>query len=432
MTDRILSRSVAFAAASMAAVALMSACGRARPESVTLVGVPGQLNQHVSAASDGSTLVALAWAASSESTGTNIFAAVSSDAGNSFSAPVRVNAVEGQADVNGEQPPRVTIERSPDSGSSIVVLWTAKGREGTSLLYARSTDRGRTFGPTTSMPSVDAPGNRGWESMAAAGNGEVYALWLDHRDTAQAMSGHTHRHGADASAKTDGVARAQRSQLFVSSLNGRLAPRAITRGVCYCCKTALTIDDDGTIYAAWRHVYPANMRDIAFTRSRDGGNSFEEPVRISEDEWQLDGCPENGPALSVDASKRIHVLWPTLVRDGNHETLKLFHAFSSDGRTFSPRAALPTSGPAYHPQLVIAADGSLFAAWDEVQSGTRRVRVARGHSDGRGGFGFSAVSLGDDVAGSYPALAALEKQAILAWATRTDDESRIGVARIPY
>lgn len=172
--------------------------------------------------------------------------------------------------------------------------------------------------------------------MAASANGEVYALWLDHRDTAQVMSGHAHHYGADASAKSDGVARAQRSQLFVGSLDGRLAARGIARGVCYCCKTALTADADGTIYAAWRHVYPGNMRDIAFTMSRDGGRSFEEPARVSEDEWQLDGWPENGPALAVDASKRIHVLWPTLVKDGEAETLKLFHAFSADGRRFVP------------------------------------------------------------------------------------------------
>jgi hypothetical protein len=344
---------------------------------------------------------------------------------------VRVTAADRPASVNGEQPPRVVIERSAQDRASVVVLWTAKEGDGTSLLYARSTDGGRTFGVTTPLPGVDAPGNRGWESMAAANDGRVYALWLDHRDTAQAMEGHAHHHGASEPAKMDGVARAQRSQLFVGSLDGTLAPSAIARGVCYCCKTALTTGADGTIYAAWRHVYPGNMRDIAFTMSRDGGHSFSDPVRVSEDDWQLDGCPENGPALAVDAAKRVHVLWPTLVRDGAGETLRLFHAMSGDGRAFTARAALPAAGAAYHPQLVAAPSGALVAAWDEVRSGQRRVRAALGRTGGHGGVQFSDVALGDDTTGAYPALAATRTHAVLAWARRGAPDSRLAIRLIP-
>jgi hypothetical protein len=415
--------------AALLGTALAAACARSQPASVTLIGVPGHRNEHVSAASDGASLVALTWAASTD-TGADIFASVSDDGGESFSTPVRVNTRERQANVNGEQPPRIAIEHSPDGGTSIVVLWTAKGSGGTSLLSGRSTDGGRTFGPTSPMPSVDAPGNRGWQSMAASATGGVYALWLDHRDTVQAMAGHAHQHGADASVRVDGVARAQRSQLFVGSLDGGLPPKSIARGVCYCCKTALTTDLDGTIYAAWRHVYPGNERDIAFTMSRDGGRSFDEPSRVSEDEWQLDGCPENGPALAVDASRRIHVLWPTLVRNGDAETLKLFHAFSVDGRVFTPRVELPTAGAAYHPQLVVAPDGSLVAAWDELEAGERRVRAARGEAGAGGRYVFSGLRVAGDAPGAYPALATTANHTVVAWAQRSGDATTIAVSRL--
>jgi hypothetical protein len=49
---------------------------------------------------------------------------------------------------------------------------------------------------------------------------------------------------------------------------------------------------------------------IAFTLSRDGGRTFASPIRVSDDHWVLDGCPENGPALAVDASRRVHLVWP--------------------------------------------------------------------------------------------------------------------------
>jgi hypothetical protein len=50
-------------------------------------------------------------------------------------------------------------------------------------------------------------------------------------------------------------------------------------------KTTIAAARDGAIYAAWRHVYPGNVRDIAVTMSRDGGRTFAPPVRISDDKW---------------------------------------------------------------------------------------------------------------------------------------------------
>jgi hypothetical protein len=376
--------------------------------------------------------VALVWSATSQATGTNIFASVSADAGLTFSPPVRVNTIERQANINGEQPPRVAFERAADGRRTIVVLWTAKGREGTALLLARSRDDGRTFDPAAPLKGVDAPGNRGWESLASVAGGPTYALWLDHRDTVQAGGGTEHHHqpGSGTSTAGDGVQRAQRSQLFVASLDGTVEPKGIARGVCYCCKTALTTDADGNVYAAWRHVYAGNMRDIAFTLSRDGGRTFAEPVRVSADDWQLDGCPENGPALGIGRDGRIHIVWPTLVPAAGGETLALFHASSTDGRAFTPRRALPVDGPAYHPQMAIGENGRLIVAWDESTSGQRRVRIARGRSDAAAEF--TAAQLDGDTSGSYPALASTGTHAVLAWAEDAQRSARIAIRRIPF
>jgi len=266
--------------------------------------------------------------------------------------------------------------------------------------------------------------------MVTAKDGRVFVLWLDHRDSASSRSSHdAHHHGAHST--EDAVARAQRSQLFVSALDGSVVPTAIARGVCYCCKTALAAGPDGKVYAAWRHVFSGSHRDIAFTMSREGAaGRFAEPVRVSADGWQLDGCPENGPALAVDAGRRIHVVWPTLV-EGPRERLQLFHASSTDGRTFSSRTPLPSNGNASHPQVIVAPDGSLIAAWDELAAGKRQVRVARGRPAANNGVAFSLLSTADDRAGLYPALAATSTGAVLAWARPQEGaQSRIAVTRI--
>lgn len=417
----------------LAGVALVTACAdRQTQVPLALVGIPGQINEHVSLASDGGSVVALTWAASSESSGSNVFAAVSADSGISFSPPVRVNGADSEVRVNGEQPPRVTLVPGSDGTPTVVVLWTARRAGATSLLYAESRDNGRSFGPERSVISEEVNGNRGWESMVATRDGRLFVLWLDHRESATATSAHAeHHHQAGSPATADGVARAQRSQLFVSAPDGSLPPMAIARGVCYCCKTAIAADSEGRVYAAWRHVYEGSHRDIAFTSSRDtAGHMFDEPVRVSADGWQLDGCPENGPALAVEG-RRVHVLWSTLVRT-QQETLQIFHASSLDGRTFTSRTPLPSSGGAAHPQLVSAPDGSLFAAWDELAAGARQVRVARGRASTNERFEFALGSIGDG-AGAYPALASTRTHAILAWARpHSGTESRIAVTRLAY
>jgi len=438
MPDMRIGGSTVLVMSLLATLLLDVACDRApRGARLTLIGVSDHANEYVSAASDGGMMVALAWAATSETTGTNILAAMSSDGGETFSAPVRVNSVQAQADVNGEQPPRVALARGVDGALSVVILWTAKGDSGTSLLYASSRDGGRTFDPTRSLPGVDAPGNRGWESLAAASDGQLYALWLDHRDGAQTMSGHghvmQHRDRPEATPAVDGVTRAQRSQLFVSSLGGSVPPKGIARGVCYCCKTALAAGADGAVYAAWRHVYEGNQRDIAFTMSRDAGRSFAAPVRVSQDEWQLDGCPENGPAIAAAPDRRIHVVWPTLVRANNGEMLRLFHASSEDGRSFTPRVELPALGSPQHPQIAAAPDVTLVVAWDEIAAGRRHVRVATGRANGPDGITFAAEAAGvDDRPGSNPALAVTPRGVVLAWTRRGETGSSIAVERLDY
>jgi hypothetical protein len=351
-----------------------------------------------------------------------------------------VNAVQGQADINVEQPPRVALipGNQPES-PAIVVVWTAKIQPATALLSAQSNDGGQTFGASVPVAGTDkAAGNRGWESTAADEAGRVYVVWLDHRDTASpATDTHmVHQHGASgvpsaSGASVDGVARAQESQLFVGTVGGESPPHSVARGVCYCCKTAVTTGPDGAVYAAWRHVYAGSHRDIAFTMSRDGGRSFGQPVRVSEDGWQIEGCPENGPSLAVEG-QRIHVVWPTLVSEGGRETLKLFHASTSDGQTFTSREPLPTIGAAYHPQLVAAPDGTLYAAWDESETGMpTRVRLARGVPGTNGSLKFEPLDLGADANGSAPALATASNQLIVAWTARMGAQSIIAVRKIP-
>jgi hypothetical protein len=412
------------------------------------LGVKGRGNATPTIAADGS-FVAVAWGGTLPSGATDVFTAVSRDGGRAFAAPVRVNDVEGDARLNGEQPPHVALISHAGHDPAIVVVWTTKGANGTKLLQARSVDGGRSFTPGALVPGSDAAGNRGWEAIAVEPGGRVDAVWLDHREMAKDSSMAASHHDHKSADKPDGVAMAQQSKLFFASLDGTAAPRALTGGVCYCCKTAL-VGGAGTpagssIYAAWRHVYPGNLRDMAFTVSRDGGRTFAPPVRVSEDKWMLEGCPDDGPSMVVDPRGRVHIVWPTLITEktaesakngekagSNHgePTIALFYAMSADGKSFTARERIPTAGLPHHPRVAIGADAALTVAWDEQANGSRRTAVAHGLADDAGHPHFRREGLTTTGSAVYPALAATRDGVVAVWTSGPSTSSSIQVARL--
>lgn len=252
---------------------------------------------------------------------------------------------------------------------------------------------------------------------------------------------------AAAAAKTassDGVAMAQRSSLFYASLGdagGATPARAVERdlapGVCYCCKTALVAGRDGELFAAWRHVYAGDRRDIAFAASRDGGQTFAAPVRVSADDWEINGCPDDGPAMVVGPDGTVHIVWPTVVGTGDDMEGALFYASTRDGRTFTARQRIPTpdNPKPMHPQIALDAAGQLVVAWDEfVFSGRRvaRVRALRVASDGVATFG-PVVTLGGRSAADdaqYPLLASSARGLLVVWTRGAQGATMIETRRV--
>ncbi len=377
--------------------------------------------------------VAVAWG-SAGAGGSDVFLAVSRDAGRTFAAPVQVNTVPGEARLGGELPPRVALSRPSIAGPGaatitadpiVTVLWTARGAA-TEIKTARSRDGGRTFDPPVVLQAPGAAGDRGWPSLAIDAAGTAHAIWLDHRGLAAARGAGGSHAGHRRGAGHDGVAMAQKSRLFHAVAGSAGAgEHELTTGVCYCCKTALAAGPDGALYAAWRHVYPGNIRDIAFTVSRDGGRSFTPPARVHEDGWAIDGCPDDGPAMAVDAGGVVHLVWPTVL-GGDAPLGVLYYATSADGRAFSQPVRVPTLGSPKptHPQIIVDRTGRAVVAWDEVIEG-RRVASARTLALRRDGTldAGAIVTLSPAAPAMYPVLARTDDGVVAVWTTGGESPS---------
>ncbi len=418
------------AAALVAAVSSLLVVSRPpAPTTLVSIGVAGRVNSTPWVAATGS-FVAVVWGASVTGA-TDVFVAVSRDAGQTFSEPVQVNAVQGEAKLGGEFPPRVAlVSRDGASDPEIAVLWTARG-DTTAIKSARSRDGGRTFETPVMLQSPGAPGQRGWPALALDQQGTAHAIWLDHRGMA---AGATHAPHQKTDAVYDGVAMAQKSGLYYASTgNTPASERELAKGVCYCCKTTLVVAPDGAIHAAWRHVYPGNLRDMASIVSRDGGRTFSEAVRVSEDGWAISGCPDDGPAMAVDQMGAVHMVWPTTI-DGAEPEGALFYSSSPDGVRYATRTRVPTlgQGKPTHPQIVVNPNGRMMVAWDEFTDGmrvamAREVKVRPGQPVAFG----PVVRLTPAGPSTYPVLAATSAGILAVWTTGGDAPA-VAARTIPW
>ncbi len=173
----------------------------------------------------------------------------------------RYRASEGQATVAA-------------AGSYLYVAWHDHSPGG-GIRLARSTDRGETFEPTVTV----IEGGAAHPSLAADGR-RVHLVWGDHRDGDQAEV-YTIR-------STDGGASWSNEQ--------RLSDVPFESWV-----PTVAVERD-RVYAAWVDYRDGNEEEY-FTRSPDGGVTWDEPVRLtndSADSW--------APSLAV-AEGVVHLAW---------------------------------------------------------------------------------------------------------------------------
>jgi BNR repeat-like domain len=276
----------------------------------------------------------------------NVMLRHSSD-GVNFSAPVRVNNLDGDATVRNENPPKVAAAAQ----GRVYVCWASeRGKWKGDIRFARSTDGGKTFSPaiTVNSDGANEPAGHAFQSLAVDSKGGVFIAWIDERDKR----------------KED---RGAEIWLAASSDHGKTfsRDRRILTDVCECCRTNLQIDAAGNLYLSYRVVPRSGpmYRDIIIARSVDGGKTFAQAV-VSEDKWEVNGCPVAGPSFSFDKHGAITVIWFM----GAAERPGLYYATSTDnGKTFSTRRLLdPQQKLGKRAQTTGLAGGGIFVAWDDT------------------------------------------------------------------
>lgn len=240
--------------------------------------------------------VALTWV-ERDSLGANVWLALSSDSGEHFSAPLRLNARAGKVSSYSESRPLVAF----GPGGAVTVAWASardSGEYADDLVSRSSDDGGRTFLPETYLNDDHANARstyHGFLALDISSEGAVVAAWIDGRASL-------------------GMGEPARGEIWIaSSDDGGHSWRPNTRvagDVCSCCRLSLRADSLGHVAIAYRTAKD-DMRDPRLALSHDGGATFPFDTLISADRWKLPGCPSVGPALTMNRGGGGHYAWLT-------------------------------------------------------------------------------------------------------------------------
>lgn len=262
-----------------------------------------------------------------------------------------------------------------------------------------SKDEGRTWAPAFAPHHDGTKTQHGFATLFELPGRGVGLVWLDGRDrelnTADPLGGSM--------------------ALYFAAFDTtwkQTAETAVNMRVCECCQTS-AVAVGMEVLVAFRDRSSEEVRDIHVSRLQNGTWTAAQPLH--SDNWTIDACPINGPALSARDSL-VAAAWFTAPNDEG----RAFAAFSQDGgRTWGSPIRLDEVASLGHVDVELLDDGSALASWVESAGGRSQFKVRRVAASGARSESMNVPGAGR-VSG-YPRMARAGEDVLLAWAESDGD-----------
>lgn len=286
---------------------------------------------------------------------------------------------------------------------SLAAHWLVKSGSGTyayDVNIARSKDGGKTWGEPI-VPHTDrTQTEHGFVSLIPLPDGRVGAVWLDGRNLKD-VKGEGDEHTPLPVSMT--------LRYAAIDAEGKLSDEMeLDNRVCECCQTSAALTSEGVI-AVYRDRSEKEVRDIHFVNHRQG--SWSAPRAVHLDNWEINGCPVNGPSIAADGP-RVAVAWYT----GANDSPRVKAAFSSDaGVTFGKLIEVDDGETLGRVDVLLLPDGSALVCWLSGTAEGGAIKVRRVRPDGS--LDPPAVIAKTDISRSsgFPRMARLGDEVHFAW-----------------
>lgn len=331
----------------------------------------------------------------------SIYYAVFSDSSKTFGKPMLIPSTKG-AEVHGEDAPKILFQKD---GTITVVFAVKNPHPGNpytgAVYYTQSFDNGKSWSSAKPLIKDTAMSyDQRYFDIASLPDGKAAVIWLNN-------------------------SKPQGSTLYFATLGskGLDDPVIISRHTCQCCRTDILVDSSGRINIAWRDIYQDSIRDMMYAYSDDMGKTFSKPVRISADNWVVDGCPHTGPSMAENKDG-LHFTWFTMGGGSG-----IFYCETNDqGKTFSHRQLVNDLPSSRHPQIAVLPDDDLAIVWDGGVTNQNKVNQRIGLQM-RGPHGLllgTRYLTSDTVNADFPVIKVLNnKSAIVAYSQSEGSEMQV-------
>jgi hypothetical protein len=220
-------------------------------------------------------------------------------------------------------------------------------------------------------------------TVASGTDGTIYVAWVEHRANKEAdvLLAHLDHEGQPILAPV--------------RVNPNAGEATAWRGD----PPTLAVASDGTVYVGWTGRVEASgghANDLYLSASRDGGKTFEQPVKVNDDEKK---ATHGMHSLAVTADNRVYVVWlderNVVMPAANEKGMKMEHmeanrevffATSTDGgHSFSPNQRLAKEAcPCCKTAVIAGKDNRVYASWRQVLPGEfRHIALAASEDGGK-------------------------------------------------
>lgn len=250
---------------------------------------------------------------------------------------------------------------------------------------------------TDLVPHNDGtPTEHGFVSMAPMPGNTMGMIWLDGRNYQEsAHTDHDNHGGGDMSLR---FARVDENASLTEE-------QEMDNRTCDCCQTAIAAIPSGLL-AVYRDRSEDEIRDIAFSRYRDG--QWTSPQTLYADNWQIKGCPVNGPAIAA-AGNIVAVAWFT----GAAGTNKVQLIRSEDeGKNWADPIIIDDQKPIGRVDISLLPDKSAIVSWLDKEG---MLKVKRIREDGTIAGTASVEKLEGGRSSGFPQIECTRDTLYLAW-----------------
>jgi hypothetical protein len=270
----------------------------------------------------------------------DVFYVSSTDGGQTWSKPIRVNSQPGAAIATGTvRGAQIAVGK----GNRIHVAWMGSSNaqpkapgDGVPMLYARMNDAGDAFEPQRNLITT-APGLDGGGSVAADGAGNVYVAW---HAPIPGERGEANRRIWLTVSNDDGKTFAAEKPMLTEAT-----------GVCGCCGMRLGIDEKGNPLAVYRAAN-SETRDIYVLHESADGKGY---GATKVETMVTQSCPMSTASVARQGGRTL-AAWETAGQVS-------LGAVGAGG--VEPVPAPGQGNNRKHPSVAINKEGAVLLAWTE-------------------------------------------------------------------